>query len=192
VKRIIKYIFFINLVLTSCDKALMGPDPDSDDKTCFKIFWNNFDQHYPSFIIKNLNWDSVYNIEMMQIDSKGLYYVLTDISKILNDGHFEVYANGENIYTRAPWVGRISNSPVNINKYISLSNINGDKSARYGVYDNIAYISIQSFSLDKTIYNDIVNLISTFKNYDGIIFDVRDNQGGLISNSDLTKWNYLF
>ena len=184
-KGIITYIFLLIIILPSCDKALMGPDPDSSDKTCFKILWTDFDQHYPSFIIKNLNWDSVYNVEMNQIDKRGLLYVLADVARIIKDGHFDVFANGVDIYSPPPWIRRISNSPINIKHYILLSTLDNNKNIKYGIYNNIGYISIQSFDLDKTFYNDILNLIISYKDMDGIIIDVRDNLGGFISNSDI-------
>jgi len=187
-----KLIYFI-LILTpfSCDKAMIGSDPASSDIECFNIFWNNFDLHYPTFIIKNINWDSVRNIETTLIATKGLYYVLNDVGKKLRDGHFQVKtSSGKYIESPFPWNNRPLNSPVNIPNYLDLQVIY-QKTIMYGIYDNIGYISVKSFDLDSKYFSQITALINNqFKDLDGIIVDIRDNPGGLETNSDMLAGNF--
>ena len=57
---------------------------------------------------------------------------------------------------------------------------------QYGTYNNIGYISIKDFGLDKQYYNQVSTIISSqFNDKDGIIIDIRDNSGGIASNGDL-------
>lgn len=190
--RRILLIIVATLFFAACDKVLIGPDPDNSETECFRIFWENYDLHYPSFIIKNINWDSVKNTEMPLIKTKGLRTVFTDVGKTLKDLHFEVKTNnGLYIESPLPWLNRPTNSPVNIFRYISLRRIYGIY-IEYGTYNNIGYISVRDFGLEKQYYNQAAEKISTlFKNMDGIVIDIRDNPGGDASNGDIIASRFI-
>lgn len=184
-RKILLYLLLI-FALGSCDKAFMGTDPENNETECFNLFWNNYDLHYPSFIIKNINWDSVKSVEMPQVKTKGLFSVLVDVGKVLKDGHYQVKTN-RGVYIESPfaWANRVTNSAINIPKYVALQNIYY-KSIQYGSYNNIGYISIKSFELEKQYYNQVSAIISSkFKDKDGIIIDIRDNPGGDAPNGDI-------
>jgi carboxyl-terminal processing protease len=182
-RKILLYMSLISLI--SCDKAFIGSDPENEEIECFNLLWSNYDLHYPSFKLKNINWDSVKNIEGSKVNKIGLYKVLVNVGMILNDGHFEVKtSNGAYIYSPFPWVNRVTNSPINISRYVSLHSIYSNI-IQFGYYKNIGYISIRNFGLDVQYYNTVSDVISQFKDKDGIIIDIRNNPGGNSSNGDL-------
>lgn len=176
----------ILIVLSSCDKLFIETDPENDETTCFNIFWSNYDMNYPSFILKNIDWDSVKVAGISQIETKGLFIVLQDIGKILQDGHFEVrISNALYIWSPSAHLNRNLNSPVNIKYYITLRDIYTTK-IQYGTYNQIGYISIRDFGLAREYYEMVSDIIvNQFKDKQGIIIDIRDNPGGNSSNGEL-------
>ena len=163
----------------------MGADPENNETECFALMWSNYDLHYPSFILKNINWDSVRSVGMPQVRTKGLYAVLEDVGTVLKDLHYEVRTSYGMIESPFPWTNLATNSPVNIAHYVSLQNVCGN-SIRFGTYNNIGYLSVRDFGLDEQFYDQVSNIVSSrFRDKDGIIIDVRDNPGGNASNGDI-------
>jgi hypothetical protein len=58
----------VTVFLTSCERLLFEDEPNTPENN-FKVFWNDFDKYYSQFQIRNIDWDSVYNVYSPLINS---------------------------------------------------------------------------------------------------------------------------
>lgn len=178
-KRLSFYILAMLLTATSCEKILIPTEKDTP-KEIFQALWNNCDSHYAGFIVKNIDWDSVYVAYEPQItnslNEEQLFDILTEMLEILKDQHIWLQTEKEFYsYERA--------KPINyyysdvINTYITTVKNQGIYT--YGMLENnIGYFHISTFYANKEGYYFIDNILEEYKNCSGIIIDVRNNAGG--------------
>lgn len=53
------FAFALLVSLSSCEELLIDP-VKSRSADNFEYVWQKFDEHYGLFLVKNVNWDSVY------------------------------------------------------------------------------------------------------------------------------------
>jgi C-terminal processing protease CtpA/Prc len=113
---------------------------------------------------------------------------------LINDMHVSLYTPYRNVFWNgtAKLIGSYPSSKlVNICKYLNCNN--NQNSAIYQYRDlqgyNVGYILIKNFegegnglNLADSKYNFIDDILEQFKNKDGLIIDVRSNQGGNMYN----------
>lgn len=192
-------ICFLLLALGSagCEKLFLEPDPLNTPHENFQIFWNDFNKYYAQFTIKNINWDSVYNVYRSKITSstthEQLYKIMSKIIEDIDDMHV-------NLYTPYGNGGRKNIIP---NSYPSMRLINPCKYIKCGSPQNsvieyrvcqnpsIGYMIIPTFSgggdglnLIDERYLVIDEILAKWKDLKGIIIDLRWNSGGNAFNSE--------
>lgn len=174
------------LLLASCVRE----DYDNTFKGNFDALWTLIDEHYCYFDVKaeqyGLDWDSVYNKYEPQLSliktEESLFYLLCDVLSELRDGHVNLYS----VYD----VGRnwswSEDYPQNFYAHIQTEYIGYDYRIGGGMIytilpDNIGYIYYGDFtgSVSETYMNRVLEYLSDCT---GIIFDVRSNGGGYITN----------
>ena len=158
----------------------------------FEALWKIIDQQYCFLEYKKqeygLDWDEVYkryhNRLTNDMSNKNLFQVLSEMLEELRDGHVNLVANHETSQYREWYDNYPANFVDTIQRiylgkdYVSTGGI------KYTVFeDNIGYIYYGSFStaVGESNLDEILNELSIC---DGLILDVRNNSGGLLTMSD--------
>ncbi|NLT52320.1 MAG: S41 family peptidase [Ignavibacteria bacterium] len=185
-------------ILTSCTEVLLGPEPENTPQSNFEILWKTFDENYPLFGVKNINWDSLHTFYASKISSSTseneLWNITADLLLNLNDGHVKLYNKG---YTDGISGSRMINRKLYDfslelvkSKFLTEIKTAGDGYFIYGKVKqslsavNLGYIFISTFMASNSgngyeWANDINNILNEFSGCDGIIIDVRNNGGGM-------------
>lgn len=185
--RILYTILFI-ILLSSCDKILLDEEPSNNPVSCFDNLWNTLNDKYGGFLIKNINWDSVYLVYRPLVNENStdsqLYTVITQMLDVLNDNHvslcttdnrFPLYRSG--IYGQ---IDTINDFDLNIikGKYLKTARTGGPYT--YGMLDDsIGYIYINNFAdLPDVIKDDLNDAFEYLKKTKGMVVDDRSGDGG--------------
>ena len=185
--RYIKLFILILIVPSSCSKI---QECDLDENLdLFDELWTKFDKEYSAFEIANVDWDEVYDTYRPMITENSspedLFAVFRDMLFELKDAHSDLRTNS-NLGTITYFNEVISAHPINYigwsdlkDKYLEdITQIDGIFSLAKIKDENIGYINIVKFDGEASDYQVIDDFISTHKNADGIIIDVRNNSGG--------------
>jgi len=193
-----KYLLILLIVFTSCEKVFFKKEISNTPENNFNIFWNDFDKYYAQFIIKNINWDSVYNVYKPKIKpgmyDGQLFDVLSKMVNLLKDGHVDLLTPYGVASYRGLWPASYpSNQLIDPNKYVNYNNsvYNNRSIIEFGNIknQNIGYIVIKTFESKTfgktdTNYNVIDIILKLLNEKDGIIIDVRANGGGNSANAE--------
>ncbi len=183
-----KYLYiaiFACLSFTSCFKE---DKFENSKKGNFEALWQIMDEHYCFFNYKDVDWDEVYNRYSQRIsenmNNDALFAVLGEMLAEVQDGHVNLVAS-HNVARYWKW---FEDYPDNFDPKIQKNYIGTDYGIagglKYKLLDNnVGYIYYGSFSSGIGEGN-INQVLDRFALCDGIILDVRDNGGGLMSNSD--------
>lgn len=158
----------------------------------FEALWRIMDEHYCFFEYKagetGLDWDEVHNRYARQIDDSmtegQLFEVLGNMLGELRDGHVNMYSSWD---VARNWTWK-ENFPSNIsdtliNRYLG-TDYKIASALKYRVLDdNIGYIRCESFNQNIGSGN-IDEALLYLAPCNGLIIDVRDNGGGLITTAE--------
>jgi hypothetical protein len=187
-------LFFIIISFSSCEKLFFEEDTSNTPINSFEMFWTDFDKFYPSFEIKHINWDSVYEINRPKITNQTsgieLYNILSGMIKPFKDGHVTLVSNYGQCNSYTIPAEYYSNMRIYPQNYLSSFQSNNSNISWWPVKNyNIGYISMNTFDVKSGafVYADnsflvIDEIIKQFKDKDGIIIDLRWNGGGLPAN----------
>lgn len=178
-------ILLCSIFFTSCfeeDKYV------NTKKGNFEALWKIMDEHYCFFSYKNINWNEVYARYSERIsesmDNEALFTVLGEMLAEVQDGHVNMVANHD-VARYWKW---FEDYPDNFDSKIQKNYIGTDYSIAGGLKykildDNVGYIYYGSFSsgIGEANINQVLDRMAVC---DGIILDIRDNGGGLLTNSD--------
>ena len=152
----------------------------------FEALWSIMDEHYSFFDYKQVNWNEVHQryraLVSNEMTDRELFDVCGDMLKELRDGHTNLIAS--HAVTRC-WIWdqwpvsdgeRLTDGPHMNFDYKLASGI------KYQILPgNFGYMYYGSFSSDIGEGNlDLI--LSYLSTADGLIIDVRDNGGGLLTN----------
>ena len=166
--------------------------PENNPKGNFEALWRIIDTKYCFLDYKNkeygLDWDEVYrrysNRLTDDMTHKQLFQVLAEMLEELRDGHVNLVASHETSQYRE-WY---DNYPANFVDTIQRIYLGKDYKTVAGIKyqvleDNIGYIYYGSFSsaIGESNLDEVLNELSIC---DGLILDIRNNGGGLLTLSD--------
>ena len=187
-----KFVFFVYLIpltvyllLLSCVKIEEFPN---DPRGNFEALWKIMDEHYCFFQYKEIDWNQVYTKYSQRIDNsmndESLFLVLNDMLQELQDGHVNL-STPFDIGRYWKW---FEDYPRNFNSILLDNYLDSPYAISGGIRykileDNIGYMYYGDFSSGLGDAN-IDYIINKFAVCDGIIIDVRDNGGGLLSNAE--------
>lgn len=185
------------MCLFSCEEIFVGSDPPNTYATNFELLWKDFDQNYPSFIIKKIDWESIYQQSSSEIEfinnDREFFDLLSKITLNFKDGHVALIGRfGDIRYIRSN--GITENTPNNIQNYVS--NIkNSNQAISYGDINgnNFGYIRVKTFSsfLSPSYFEVIDEILTIFSNKRGIILDLRSNDGGASVNANTIASRFI-
>jgi len=189
---IIYYLLSIILFSPSCVKV---EEFSNDPRGNFEALWKIMDEHYCFFDYKQVNWDSIHTAYYQRVDNsmnnESLFMLLNEMLQEVKDGHVNLITPFD--------IGRywkwFEDYPRNFNlnivdKYLG-TNYSISGGIRYTILDdNIGYMYYGDFSSGMGEAN-LDYVIDKLSICDGIIIDVRDNGGGLLSNAELLAARFV-
>lgn len=177
-------------LLCSCVEEDNYKNTPSDN---LEALWKMMDEHYCFFDYKKaeigLDWDSVHSVYAEKIHpkmgSEQLFEVLSEMLAELKDGHVNLYTAWD---VGRNWSWK-EDYPTNFSYDIQDAYLGNDyriaASLKYRILDdNIGYIVCSSFSSGLGNGN-ITEVLSWLQVCDGLIIDVRNNGGGMLSNAEI-------
>lgn len=183
-------IILLLLVLSSCEKLLIAPDPDNNPIENFDLLWHSVNEKYSYFELKNVDWDAIRNIYRPQVrmdmSEKELFELLGDMLFELQDGHVNLTSDFDRSRN---WEWHLD-YPINFNPNIIERRYLGRDYQIAGPFqtkvfeERIGYIRYASFM---EIFGDaqLDALLKRYEHLDGLIIDIRSNSGGFGFLADL-------
>lgn len=181
-------IFFCCFIFLSLSSCIREEEQVDSPQGNFEALWKLIDQRYCFFDEKNIDWDVVHDTYANRITSKmpeeGLFEVLGDMLGELKDGHVNLYSSAD----MARYWDWYENYPHNFNKdvqdlYLGVNyKISGG--LKYCILpDNIGYVYYGSFEggVSESGLDDMLSYLAICN---GLIFDIRDNGGGMLNYSE--------
>jgi carboxyl-terminal processing protease len=180
----------VALLLTACEEALLGTEEVNTPEHNFDLLWQDFDQHYSLFYIKNTNWDALYDEYRPLVDEnttpKRLWEIMTSMLEVLNDSHTALYfENDRSSFASGYTLNEIAikeefNLGLIKNKYTDpLTRIESEEDLLYGKVKNkdIGYIFLRKTDGQnpEAAMDEVISALNTHK---AIILDLRTNAGG--------------
>lgn len=154
----------------------------------FEALWKIMDEHYCFFDYKNVDWNAVHTSYSARISENmsndAFFELMKEMLATLQDGHVNMGATHD---VARYWSWK-EDWPQNFREDIQRNYLGTDYGIASGLKykiltDNIGYISYSSFSSGLGDGN-LDQVLSRMAVCDGIIIDIRDNGGGLLTNSD--------
>jgi len=172
----------------SCSFTTFKKSAKATPQEVFDYLWNDVKERYVYFEYKNIDWDSVRRVYEPKIsadmEEEELFYVLSDMLGTFDDGHVNLLYKMD----RSRSWDWMYDYPINYNRDVLIRNYLGKdfKSVRpfiYDMIDSIGYIYYGSFSpsMSSSTLDTIINYFDA-NGAKGLIFDIRHNGGGQLSN----------
>lgn len=184
-KIILLFVFMAGLA-SSCSDSLVGDSPSDDPVTNFEIFWKDFDRRYAYFDQKNVDWDSVYTVYKPKITTstpdEELFGIFGEMIRTLKDGHVNLYAPGLGEQAYEGWYKGKPRNVVPAEPFLGEVE-DGSPFLTAKVSGGIGYIRILTFGRSEEAYRSFGNTLDSLGTTSGLIIDLRDNGGGVTTNS---------
>ena len=159
---------------------------ESDQVGNFEALWTIMDEHYSFFDYQQVDWNEVHSRYRALVSNKmtdrELFDVCGDMLKELRDGHTNLIATHD---VSRYWIWE--QWPVNYDeRIIDQHYLNFDYKMSSGIKyqilpENFGYMYYGSFS-NEIGQGNLDLILSYLSTADGLIIDVRDNGGGLLTN----------
>ena len=181
------HIFILSVMAclgSACSEQTFSNDAEGN----FDALWTILDEHYTFFEYKNVDWDAVgkqYRAKITRgINSGELFNLCSDMLKELKDGHTNLI-NASDVSRYWIW----EKYPINYDeRLIDEHYLNFEYKRTSGIKyqilsSNIGYMYYGDFS-NGIGEGNLDNVLATLALADGLIIDVRDNGGGIITNAE--------
>lgn len=176
------------LLITLFSSCFHEEEYNNSKRDNFELLWKTLDQKYCFFNYKNIDWETVHTQYSDQISedmsNDAFFDVMGEMLAELQDGHVNLIAT-HNVARYWKW---FEDYPDNFDEKIQENYLGTDyliaSGMKYKILeDNIGYIYYSSFSsgIGEGNLDQIINRMSICN---GIIIDIRNNGGGLLSNAD--------
>jgi hypothetical protein len=181
-------IFITSILIFSaaCEEPFIGKDLDDDAVTSFNFLWSELDQKYSFFDLKQIDWDSIYQVYQPRVNNgmsrEELFNVMAEMLNTLRDGHVNLRSE----FNISKYEGWFLNYPPNFNRELILYNYLGADYKITGPFlhkeiNGVGYVRYSSFQSPVSDEN-LDYIFDTYKNSKGIILDIRGNEGGNPAN----------
>ncbi len=182
-------LFLSVILLLGCVK---DEEFTNDSRGNFEALWRIMDEHYCFFSEKEkqfgLDWNAIYQRYSKQINpqmtEEQLFEVLGNMLGELRDGHVNLITSFD-IARNWSWH---EDYPANLNDSLISSYLGKDYRISNGMKyrlldDNIGYIRCSTFENGFGSGN-LTDILSYFLTARGLIIDIRNNGGGMISSAE--------
>lgn len=176
------------LVLTSCDKPFIELEKSKDPVANFKFFWQEMDEYYALFEFKEVDWQQEYQehqpLLLANPTNDQLWESCTQMIAKLDDNHtfiLDIDQNRAFISGEAARAHAIREYSITLirEKYLDPPYQRGrDTAITYGYLKetNLGYIHFANMQGDYP--EELQSIGAYFKDTDGLIVDIRNNDGG--------------
>lgn len=183
----------ILILLFSCNSFFIDEQQPNTAQNNFNLLWQIFDERYCFFEEKDVDWKQMYYVHSKWVDFKNidpdsphLFDAMAQMLEELRDGHVSI-DDGFSSRSYSKW---FSSHPDNFNSSLIRAYRESDRQTQYlnnemtlsVLPESIGYIRCPSFS-DKFNRDDLDNAMYKLKGLKGVIIDVRNNGGGLVSEA---------
>lgn len=200
-----KYLLLLSPLFFSCEKLIFEEDLASTNPVDnFEYLWNECNEKYTYFELKEINWDEIYTQYSVQVNdsmsNEELFQVMANMLLELKDGHTNLISNLNISFWPIRKQGPDNFNWRTIEDYYLPSNyyISGPFRHDFIANKQIGYIRFSEFTggVSNTNMNFILN---RYKDTKGLILDLRENGGGSVSDvfsllshfvADTTLTNY--
>ena len=194
----IRSLFLILGLLPFFSTCITEDVPDNTPEGNFEALWRIIDTQYCFLDYKHqeygLDWDKVYreykNRLTPEMNNKDLFQVLAEMLEELRDGHVNLVARHETSQYREWYDSYPTNFIDTIQRIYLGKDYVVSSGMKYKILeDNIGYIHYESFSsaVGEGNLDEVLNELAIC---DGLILDVRNNGGGMLTLSD--RWAARF
>lgn len=184
-QAIYSFLILIMLFTTSC---IREEEMKNTPQGNFEALWKLIDEKYCFFEYKEIDWNEVYNkyypLITPDMSSSGLFEVLGNMLAELKDGHVNL-SSASDMSRYWDWY---LDYPRNFDESLVEQYLGRDYHIGAGLKyrileDNVGYIHYASFStpIGEGNLDQMLSYLAVCK---GIIIDVRNNSGGLLSYAE--------
>lgn len=185
--RIIAYFILIlsSLCALSCERLFIA-QPELTAQAIFDEAWTFADREYSFFEFKDIDWQATYEQYAPRVDSvqnsEELFELIADMLYELRDGHVNL-SSGFDRSRNWRW---FLDFPPNYNYDLLERSYFQEEQQFVGPFivfdfEDVGYMHYRSFSSGFS-NAALTYIINRFKDYKGIIIDIRDNGGGSSGN----------
>ena len=178
------------LLQAGCVDAFLGEDIENTPGNNFDVLWQDIDRYYALFALKEVSWDSLYAALRPRIappvSEDSLFAVLCDMIHPLNDIHVLVQTGERTcISDQTKFVNDLNLRSVE--RFLTDEfSVRAGGRLQYGRIVSerrrLGYLHISSFSGDgtpvATWVAEVDAVLEELADTDGLILDVRSNNGG--------------
>lgn len=180
----------VGLLLISCEEAFLGPDEVNNPERNFELLWNDLDRHYSLFTVRNLNWDSIYQVYRPQVTARTteteLFTICAEMIEYLDDSHTTIRSADYSLFHNSGYEQNLKakyeefSEPLVKDFYLEYTKYpDANQNLYYGKVEgkDIGYIYLAD--MKRGANGGIIdNILAEIGHHQAIIFDVRDNGGG--------------
>ena len=178
-------LLLLPLLLASCMETPMGVTPSNPRIEDFLTVWEEFEEFYPEFPIKGMNWEQSYGrylpaAEAAATPDEMMLEVILPMLAELQDCHVWLSSPGKDFYyTYEPEIDENYDIEVLLYNYLYPNDFTGwSGGVGYCPPDRLPYLSINVWLEDLNMdrIDEFVGMLP--QGCPGIIIDVRMNPGG--------------
>ena len=182
---IINYFLLIIIIsfFLGCEKDEIVSTQLKDYTPDFDSVWTTFDQKYPLFEYKKINWNEIsqqYRDQFISISLEERNNLLIEIFSIFRDAHIYFVSPDKELFGQyIPSYFTTNFNTHYLTNFINSINWN-EESPFWGwaKVDNAGYIKLIGLHEDGVDTNAFDNALDSLKTTDGIIIDIRELHGG--------------
>jgi carboxyl-terminal processing protease len=184
-------ILAVIILLTGCQKEFFGVETAKSPTATFQYIWTDFKENYGLFAVKNLDWDSLYNVlnaqATDQMTDRELYLATIALLKPLNDKHITLFPASNPELPR--WSVDLTDGGIYVTEEFEFEVVKNhylnDRQEpapflQYGrLTPDVGYLHIQHMDGKKKDYEKALDqAFQALENVRGLVLDIRDNSGG--------------
>lgn len=177
------------MLFAGCEETFLAPEYENTAVDNFECLWNNYDLYYGQFIVRNINWDSLYTVYRPQVKEHStdqeLYSVFKSLLHYFHDDHVFIDPTVRGL----PRIesGRSDTMKVQtdfISEKVEQHYLISHKQYADHIWigllpGNIGYIRMDVFVDPKEfLHKAFDDILNELKNTKGIVFDIRKLEGG--------------
>ena len=195
-KKFLSVAIFSILLLSVLSSCHESPDYKDDFTGNFDALADIIDQRYCFFADKDIDWDVTVKKYRELITSEttyiDLFFICAALLDELQDGHVNLTSRFATSYYRAWW----TDYPQNFNlrtieeNYLGFNWLSTSGIMYWQLPNKIAYMYYPSFSnvISETSLDYILAILYNSR---GLIIDIRDNGGGMLTNIDTLVGRFI-